>query len=151
MKKNSMAVTLIILTVILAIVAAARHLITVPEAHAGTLQVSYSGNETTLALADITINQVTGEILNGKGETLKIDAQGALLADVLIDAGIPVDSIGEVTVTALDEYSAVVTGEEVRAAAQVCLIYAEDGMQLIVFGDPDSRRNVRNVVRMDVK
>ena len=58
----------------------------------------------------------------------------------------------QVTVTADDEYSAVVTAEELAAPDKVYLIaQEEDGVQLVVFGDSNSKRNVSNVVRVTVE
>lgn len=85
--------------------------------------------------------QVTGTIVNGKGEERSIDARGIALGELATGA------YSTVTVTADDEYSAQVTAAEEENAF---LILNDDGsVQLIVFGDTNSKRAVRNVARIE--
>lgn len=95
------------------------------------------------------LTAVRGTLVNGKGEERAVDAQGILLRDVLAHAGVTTQM--EVTVIAEDEYSASVTEEEVGADDQVYLAVMDDGgVQLVVFGDSNSKRNVTGVVRLVV-
>ena len=93
---------------------------------------------------------VQGTVVNGRGESRAIDGQGVLLSALLERAEMRADV--QITVTADDEYSAVVTAEELAASDKAYLIAQEEGgVQLVVFGDADSRRNVSNVVRVTVE
>ena len=91
-------------------------------------------------IASLDLEQVTGTIVNGKGEEKQIDAQGINIAK-LFDSDY--DSI---TITASDEYSAVVNADETDNAY---LILDDDNPGLVVFGDSNSKRCVRDVVRID--
>ena len=94
---------------------------------------------------------VQGTVVNGKGEESEIDMQGASLADVIEKAGFDPDNAAAVKVTADDEFSAEFTGGEVNEAGKAYLVCEDDGsMRLVVFGDSNAKRNVRNVVSVDI-
>lgn len=91
----------------------------------------------------LSLSSVKGTVVNGKGEEIAIDAQGVPLGDV---CGTDFTSV---TVTASDEYHAEVSSGEIQNAY---LIQKDDGsMQLIVFGDENLKRCVKNVVRIDAE
>ena len=71
------------------------------------------------------------------------------MCDLLSQTGIT--DYQKVLVVADDAYSAEVTAEEIAAPGQVYLMRQEDGIRLVVFGDSNSKRNVTNVVRLEVK
>ena len=134
---------LLVLTAILAVV----HLTTREKETAGALQIISHGETVTLALDELKpLEKVSGSIVNGKGETIPVDAEGVSVKNVLILSGVTEDAT--VQVTAADEYSVTVAAEETE---EVWLVMEGDGLRLVVFGDPDSRRNVRNVVRLSVE
>lgn len=97
-------------------------------------------NGEAVSIDSLDLEQVTGTIVNGKGEEKQIDAQGINIAK-LFDSDY--DSI---TITASDEYSAVVNVDETDNAY---LILDDDNPGLVVFGDSNSKRCVRDVVRID--
>lgn len=85
------------------------------------------------------MSPVTGTVVNGKGEEKQIDAQGVILSEAC--GG----EFSTATVTASDEYSAVV-----KSGEDAYLILSDDGsLRLIVFGDENSKRDVKDVVRID--
>ena len=119
----------------------------VPE---GALRIEYGGRALELPLEQLELTAVRGTVVNGKGEERTVDARGILLDQVLRKAGIT--DFSEVIVTADDEYSARVTAQEAAETDKVYLIRQDEGgMQLIVFGDGDSRRNVSDAVRLTVR
>jgi hypothetical protein len=70
---------------------------------------------------------------------------------VLAAAGVDSQAVQNVEALADDEYSAQLTGDEIREPAKVYLAKEEDGsMKLIVFGDSNMKRNVRNIVKLVV-
>ncbi|MCI8698798.1 MAG: hypothetical protein HFF29_06810 [Oscillospiraceae bacterium] len=149
MKKNRPAILL--LAVLLAVTAAAAgiHLSTRQTAQMGTVLVEYGGKVEELSLDRVELTAVRGTVINGKGEERRVDAQGAPLSAVLAEAGIT--SYTQAAVTADDEYSVTVTQEEATAPDRVFLIVQEgERPQLLVFGDPNSKRNVTNVIRLTV-
>lgn len=124
--------------------AAAWHLTTRTETGKGAIAVLFDGRRIVLAADALPHSAVKGEIVDGKGDVTVIDAQGIALADLLAAAG--AEDASAVTVVATDEYSARLTSSEFDRAH---IILLDDGaLQLIVFDDPDSRRNVRNLAEV---
>lgn len=98
-------------------------------------------NGESVVFADLQLEQINGSIVNGKGEETQIDAKGIPLSEV---CGVDFETA---TVTASDEYSVTVAASE---AENAYLISCDDGtVQLIVFGDENAKRDVKNVVRID--
>ena len=121
-----------------------------PEVEEGTMLIEYRGNVMPLSLDRVTLVPVEGILVNGKGEEMPISGEGFLLSEVLKKANI-ID-FQQAAVTAADEYSAVVTAEEIAAADRVYLMKQEEGgIRLVVFGDSNSKRNVTNVMRLSVE
>lgn len=98
-------------------------------------------NGKSVQISDLDFKHVSGVLVNGKGEQKQIDAQGVLLSEVcggkLLTA----------TVTASDEYSAVIQQQDSENA--YLIIEDEESLRLVVFGDENAKRDVKNVVRVD--
>lgn len=152
MKKNSKIViaviaVLITLTAVLAIV----HSATRTEVPDGALLVSCGGENKYVDLNSLETVSVRGSIVNGKGKKSDIDTQGVLLADVIKGAGFDPNGAAAVRVTADDEFSAELSGDELNEEGKAYLVGENDGsMRLVVFGDSNAKRNVRNVVSVDI-
>ena len=150
MKKNRVGLLAGAVLVLVTVVAAAIHLSGRISPAEGALYIEKDGRSTELAISDMALEPVRGTVVNGKGETRSIDGRGFPLAALLERVEMQADR--QVTVTADDEYSAVVTAEELAAPDKVYLVaQEEDGVQLVVFGDANSKRNVSNVVRVTVE
>lgn len=87
--------------------------------------------------------------MTGKGEEREVEAPGILIKDILEENGIT--DYSEVTVIADDSYSARITEEEIKEETKAYLLKEEDSLRLIVFGDENSKRNVKNVVEIVVE
>ena len=149
MRKRTGTAILLAGIALLTIVVAVIHLNTRQDVPEGEMRIVVGNTETTLALSDLKLTQVTGTIVNGKGEERTIDAQGIPVCTVLSQAEIT--ELSQVKVIADDEYHAVLTAEEALAPEGVYFIMQEEGgVQLIVFGDTNSKRNVSDVVCMEV-
>ena len=149
MKKNSKIViaVLIALTAALAIV----HSATRTKVPDGALLVSCGGENKYVDLNLLDTVPVQGSIVNGKGEKSDIDTQGVPLEDVIKNAGFDPSGAAAVKVTADDEFSAELSGDELNEADKAYLVGEDDGsMRLVVFGDSNAKRNVRNVVSVDI-
>ena len=152
MKKNSKIViaviaVLIALTAVLTIV----HSATRTEVPDGALLVSCGGENKYVDLNSLETVPVQGGIVNGKGEKSDIDTQGVPLADVVKGAGFDPNGAAAVRVTADDEFSAELSGDELNEEGKAYLVGENDGsMRLVVFGDSNAKRNVRNVVSVDI-
>ncbi len=152
MKKSSKIIiaviaALIALTAVLAIV----HSNTRTEVPDGALLVSCGGEEKYVDLKSLDTVPVQGSVVNGKGEKSEIDTQGVPLADVVKGAGFDPESAAAVKVTADDEFSAELSGDELNEAGKAYLVSEDDGsMRLVVFGDSNAKRNVRNVISVEM-
>ena len=66
-------------------------------------------------------------------------------------AGFDPSGAAAVKVTADDEFSAELSGDELDEAGKAYLVSEDDGsMRLVVFGDSNAKRNVRNVVSVEI-
>ena len=128
---------------------AALHLNTRADVVPGTLLVIAGGEAQALPVDALPLVPVEGSVVNGRGETREIQAQGIALRDALALAGAEVRE--KATVVAADEYSATLTAEELAEEGKVWLIRTEFGLRLIVFGDPNARRDVKDVERVVVE
>lgn len=101
------------------------------------------GKEKVVDVSELKLSAFSETVVNGKGEKKDVKGDGIKLAD-FIDA----KDYSEVIVTADDEYSATVSKDEIGSAV---LIIDEGKATLYVFGDENSKRNVKNVVKVEVK
>ena len=144
-KKSGWKGLLVIIVLLLAITAGAaiwynRSLNKTPE---HSLVVVTGGIEKVVDIDKLDLVSFSGTAVNGKGEQKDIEAEGIKLEDV-IDSS----DYTEATVTSDDAYSVDVKKEEMEEA----WLEIEDGSaRLYVFSDTNSKRNVKNVVRIEVK
>ena len=96
-------------------------------------------NGKAVQLAELELSPVVGTIANGKGEKTQLDTQGIALTSICES---------DTTVTSSDEYSALISADELNKAY---LISEGDGLRLVVFGDENAKRDVKNVVRIDFR
>lgn len=139
---KSKKIVIVILTALVVLTAALTtiHFSTRDTVPKGSIMVSQNGDSRYVDLSDYSLTQVTGTTINGKGEERIIDAQGIPLGQ-LADG-----SFQTVTVVSDDEYSAQVGAEEMENAY---LIADNDTARLVVFGDKNSKRDVKNVVKIE--
>ena len=142
-KDKKILLVVILLLALITAGAACWYLSTREETTGKTIKVVTGGSEKSVELSSLSLTSMSGTVVNGKGETKEINGQGSKLADVIGTA-----DYSEVTVTADDEYSATVKKEEIDNA---WLQVEEDEAMLVVFGDENSKRNVKNVVRIEAK
>ena len=152
MKKNLMIKIVLVLALVTAVFAAV-HLSTRQAEEAGAIQVSFQGKMTSVPLWELPLQDVSGITVNGKGEEKTVQGRGTPLSDVLAQAGVDLSSVQQVAVVAADEFSAVLTLQEVTEEGKAYLLQeeGEECLRLAVFGDPDSKRQVRNAVRIEVE
>ena len=126
------------------------------------LIISVAGKETVVAWEDIQKETFEGDLVNGKGETSHHVYEGALLLKILEQAGAGVGEGSKLTVTSEDNYSAELSGQEVLEAGKVYValtgdgeilkgIEGDQGAQLIVFGDSNSKRAVRYLKKITIE
>ena len=115
----------------------------------GTVSLYYHGKQERILISNLPLEPVEGIRVNGKGEEIKIEGEGILLSRLLSDY--KVEEYVRVKLTASDSYSATVTKEEIEEPQKVYLLWEEDGLRLVVFGDPDSKRSVSEIVQISVE
>ena len=127
------------------------------EEQAGALQLQYGEQRLTIPLKELDQAEFSGETVNGKGDVFTRTYRGVELQALLEARKIDPTAVGGVTAVAADQFSAELTGDEVREAGRVYLAVQVDGkrvegidpgtpgVQLVVFGDSNSKRNVRNL------
>lgn len=145
MKKNKLTAIILIVLIVLTAVFAIVHLSTRQQETENAIQVVCGDETITVSLWDLSLVRVTGTIVTGKGEEREMDGMAVSVAHLLEQAGA---AVNDVTVTASDEYSVSLSAEEVAADNKAWLFFEDDSFRLIVFGDTDSKRNVKNVVRI---
>ena len=138
---------LIALTAVFAIIHSAAR----TEVPDGALLVSCGGEKKYVDLASLDTVSVRGSVVNGKGEKSDVNTQGLPLAEVIENAGFDPNGAVTVKVTADDEFSAELSGDELNEDGNAYLVSEDDGsMRLVVFGDSNAGRNVRNVVSVEI-
>lgn len=73
------------------------------------------------------------------------------MAVLLAPCSLCVVSYSKVTVISDDSYAADLTAEDVKEDGKAYLMLDEEEIRLIVFGDPNSKRSVSNVVQIIVE
>ena len=108
-----------------------------------SIVVVSGGKEEVIDIDKMSLVDFTGTTVNGKGDKKEIKGQGIKLSDVF-----NVSDYTEASVIADDAYAAVVKKDEMD---QAWLQIEEGEARLIVFGDTDSKRNVKHVVRIEIR
>ena len=143
MKDKKIILIVILVLILITAGAAWWYLSSREEASGNTFTLVANGTEKEVEISGLKLTDFSGTTVNGKGDKKDVSGKGIKLADV-----IGTTDYSEVTVTADDAYSASVKKEEIdRAWIQV----EDDSAKLIVFEDENSKRNVKNVVRIEVK
>lgn len=122
-----------------------------------------SGTETfTYSWEDLSQTSFSGEIVNGKGEVSDHEYQGIELSELFDQSGITISKDTKITVSSEDNYSAELSGEEVLTKSKVYAAVISDnemiesidgkqGGQLVVYGDPNAKRQVRYLKTITVE
>jgi len=118
--------------------------------------------EISVSFEDLRKDAFSGELVDGKGTVTAHSYTGILLRDLLASKNVDVSDISVVKAISADNYSVEFTGDEILADSMVYAAVAADGepiegidpgtegVQIIVFGDPNSKRCVRYAVVIDV-
>lgn len=143
---------IIVLVIITGIVAAV-HLLN--QEQVACMVIGYGDQVISVSPEDLDKGAFSGELIDGKGDVTHHDYTGILLRELLEGKGIDLSQASGMTVTSADNYSVAFTAEEILQADKVYVAVTADGekiegiepgtygVQVIVFGDPNSRRCVR--------
>lgn len=134
-------------------VAAAVHLSN--QENIACMVIRQGEQEIAVSFEDLNRGTFSGELIDGKGDVTFHEYTGVLLRELLEDKRIDLGELSCLTVTSADNYSVGFAPEEIL---QTDTVYAAitadgaaiagidpgtDGVQIIVFADPNSRRCVR--------
>lgn len=153
MKTSKTMKILIIALLLVTVIAAGAYLALRAQIPEDAIVLEYGSTTYIVDLQGIKMTEIHGERINGKGEIKPVDGMGFHLQD-LVAWTLGKDFICDtVTITASDGVSAEITADELNEEGKVVLLWnEEDGrLQLIVFGDSDSKRSVKQVERIEVK
>lgn len=119
------------------------------------ITISSGGTNVEISMSEIDQTEFSGVLVNGKGEESEHSYRGILLRNLLTDNGIDIEESTTVTVSSADNYSAEYSGAEIFEDGKVYLAVEEDGeavegidegtggVEVVVFGDENSKRCVR--------
>ena len=157
MKKRNLVITVIL--VLAATLISVFYLRGRTQSPRGSLNICYEDKEISVEPFTLSLSEVKGTVVNGKGEEKEISAKGVSVMDVLSLAGIGNGDFAYVRAVSSDEYAAELLAQEVADDGIAFLIRdSSDGgkeagglsIRLVVFGDSNSKRQVKDVVRIEV-
>ena len=153
MKTSKTMKILIIALLLVTVIAAGAYLALRAQIPEDAIALEYGSTTYIVDLQGIKMTEIHGERVNGKGETKPVDGMGFHLQDLVAWTLGKDFTCDTVTITASDGVSAEITADELNEEGKVVLLWnEEDGrLQLIVFGDSDSKRSVKQVERIEVK
>ena len=147
--KKSKALIFVVLLAVFTGIAAYMHLSTREVVPEHNVAVSYEGDTVYVDLDAISYEQVSGVRVNGKGEEKVVEGPGIALKELL--TANKMEDYTKAAIISDDSYQAEVTAEEIAEDGKVVLMYEEEELRLVVFGDKDSKRSVSNVVKIEVE
>ena len=151
--KRALLVKIVVVLLIATCVVAVLHLRNQEEI--ACMVIEHEAFRIDVTFEDLDKGAFSGELTDGKGDTTAHQYTGILLRELLQDKGIDLTQLSGVTVTSADNYSVRFTAEEILEADRVYIAITADGnaiegidpgtegVQVIVFGDENSKRCVR--------
>ncbi|MBR3584559.1 MAG: hypothetical protein IKO00_00910 [Oscillospiraceae bacterium] len=165
MKKKQWIIlaAVIVLAVVVAIVGILVRKQQLEKEKVGAITLKCGGQEYVIPISGLDREAFSGETVNGKGDRFTRYYRGVELSALLTEKKIDMNTVSAVKAESADQYTAELTGEEIRESGKVYLAVQVDGktvegiepgkpgVQMIVFGDPNSKRAVRNLAIIEVK
>ena len=146
MNKKTLLIILaiqIVIAAVLAVVVSSSQ----PKKKASEVIITAEGTRVTLDLKTLELKDVKATITSANGKTKDIDAKGIELKD-LLKGYVKID---DVKVTSEDSYTAVLSDEDIEKDANVYVILGDNGKpRLIVLSDTDAKRDVKDVLTIEV-
>ncbi len=146
MKKKTLIIVIAVLIVAAAVLAAvvAGNM---PEKSPCEVVISYKGEQIKTDLTSLKLVQVKGTITMASGKTKDIDSKGIEVRDLLSGK-----EYTEVTVNSEDNYSAALVKEDIEKAGNAYIILGEENKpRLVVMSDTNAKRDVKNVMILELK
>ena len=129
---------------------------------AGEITLRIQGQTRRIRISDLDRETFSGETVNGKGDRFSHSYRGIALKTMLEEQQVDPAAVSSVKAISADQFSAEYTSAEILEKDRVYLAVQMDGktlegiekgipgVQMVVFGDPDSKRNVRSLSVIEV-
>jgi len=129
----------------------------------GCMVLEQAGRQIAVDFSDLAQGPFSGELTDGKGDVTFHEYTGISLRALLEQKGIDTTGISKVTVTSADNYAVEFTQAELLQEGKLYIAITADGanlpgidpgtrgVQIIVFGDENSRRCVRFAHKITVE
>ena len=159
--KRALLVKIVVVLLIATCVVAVLHLRNQEEI--ACMVIEHEAFRIDVTFEDLDKGAFSGELIDGKGDVTSHEYTGILLRDLLEAKGIDLSQLSGITVTSADNYSVQFTMEEILANDKVYIAVTADGaaiagidpgtdgLQVIVFGDANSKRCVRYAQKITIQ
>ena len=118
-----------------------------PKTSASEIVIIQDGKQTKVDVSKLQLTDVKATVTRANGKTIEIDSKGIELSSLLENYS----GYTSVRVAAEDSYSADLKAEEIAEAGNVYLILdGENKPRLVVLSDTDAKRDVKNVLSMEL-
>ena len=157
---KKLIVVVVLLLVVTGIVAAV-HLMNQDDI--ACMMILQGDQEISVSFKDLDRGEFSGELIDGKGDVTSHSYTGILLRELLEKKKIDLSGVSVITITSADNYGVEFTAEEILQTDNVYVAITADGeviegidpgtdgVQVIVFGDPNGRRCVRFAQKITVQ
>ena len=147
MKKKTLLIILAVLVVLAAVLAVIISK-NQPQKAVSEVIIVQNGNQTKADLAKLDLTDVKATVTRANGKTLEIDAKGLELRKLLEKYS----GYTTLTVSAEDNYTAEIKADELQTEKNVYLIIGEENKpRLVVLSDSNAKRDVKNVLTIELK
>ncbi|MBO4862127.1 MAG: hypothetical protein J5535_04435 [Firmicutes bacterium] len=147
MKKKTLIIilaALVVIATVLAIIVSKNQ----PSKSVSEVIIMQGGKETKVDLGKLQLTDVKATVTRANGKTIEIDSKGIELKDLLAEYR----GFTTITVNAEDNYSAELKADELQTEKNVYLILGEENKpRLMVLSDSNAKRDVKNVLSLELK
>ncbi len=143
--------TLIVILTVLVVLAAVLAVIVSnnqPRKAVSEVIIVQNGKQTRVDLGKLDLTDVKATVTRARGKTLEIDAKGLELRSLLEEYS----GYTTLKVSAEDNYTAEIKADELQTDNNVYLIIGEENKpRLVVLSDSNAKRDVKNVLTIELK
>ncbi|MBQ1579859.1 MAG: hypothetical protein IIZ86_01845 [Firmicutes bacterium] len=147
MKKKTLLIILAVLVVLAAVLAVivSRNQ---PQKAVSEVIIVQNGKQAKVDLGKLDLTDVKATVTRANGKTLEIDAKGLEMRKLLEKYS----GYTTLTVSAEDNYTAEIKADELQTEKNVYLIIGEENKpRLVVLSDSNAKRDVKNVLTIELK
>ena len=147
MKKKTLLIILAVLVVLAAVLAVIISK-NQPQKAVSEVIIVQNGNQTKVDLGKLDLTDIKATVTRANGKALEIDSKGLELRKLLEKYS----GYTTLTVSAEDNYTAEIKADELQTEKNVYLIIGEENKpRLVVLSDSNAKRDVKNVLTIELK